>query len=78
MVAREREVWECKRLEGTKSHEHKQVSHRGVIHSLGNIINNTVVTVYGDRWEVSLTMVVILQFIDTLQRYCRLAPRPSQ
>ena len=23
MVAREREVWECKRLKGTKSHEHE-------------------------------------------------------
>ena len=83
VVARGREVWESKRLKGTKSHEHrlsilKQVSHRGVTHSLGNIINNTVVTVYGDRWEVNLTMEVILQFTEILQRYCRLAPRPPQ
>ena len=27
-----------------------QVSHRDVMYSMGNIVNNTVTTLYGDRW----------------------------
>ena len=28
----------------------KQISHRDVMYSTGNTVNNTVITLYADRW----------------------------
>lgn len=32
----------------------KQISHRDVTYSVGNIVNNTAITLYDDRWLLNL------------------------
>ena len=79
VVAGGKEVWESKRLKGSKSQERKLpilkwVSHRGVIQPGEYTQQRRINCVW---WQMvrKLTMVVILQFIDILQRSYRLASR---
>ena len=37
-----------------------KISHRNEKYSIGNIVNDTVMILYGDRWQLYLSVVHIL------------------
>ena len=39
------------------------------MHSVGNIVNNYVISLYDDRWQLDLTVVIILKCIEILKHY---------
>ena len=44
----------CEGLEKYKPPVSKQLSHRDEMYNMGNIVNNTVIILYDDRWQRDL------------------------